>query len=162
MDSSVCYRVKREWGERSTMHALRSWYKGHSRSERERFERTILLLISLAIVLALVLRTESTAPSYDKGQMTLLLGCLVVFGVAIVYRGTYTNMFRSLAGSLCRQHGLNLGNLTNLLFLLLLCIALYAFLFVVDLDIISGSGIRVGAVAAVALGRIGFAIIRGK
>jgi hypothetical protein len=125
----------------------KGWYKQQSKNDRDMFESISVVLLAMLLFLCWVL-IDYNNPEIHK---VLGYGCLMV-GLAVVFRrGDLKSIFYNTKKVYSNYQESNLAEIGDTVFLVAVILSMLTILFIIDLDILSNAGIRIGAAGGVAL-----------
>ena len=125
----------------------KGWYKKHKKNDRELFEYSAIFLGGL--LLALIWATfEYDYPGVHKA---LAFYCLLTFLLSLMRRGDFQSMLSNAKKVLGNFKKTSLQEINDALFVIIVGMSLITILFVIDLEILSNAGTRIGAAAAFGL-----------
>jgi hypothetical protein len=125
----------------------RDWFRDHPKNDKELFEYLAMYFpVMIAVLIwALVDQDELNA------QISIAFMSLIVFLWFIIARSEITDVFKSTKKTMSEFRNAELNDLTNTLLTGCGILAVVSVLFVINLEILSNSAVRIGAVAAFGL-----------
>jgi hypothetical protein len=125
----------------------KGWYKKQRMNDQEMFESMILFFVGLIATIIWVLFDYHFADIHKA----LAFYCLMIGLLSIQRRGDFKLIFLNTEKVYKRFHETNLAEISDAIFLHTIVLSMMTFLFIIDLDILSNAGLRIGAAASVAL-----------
>jgi hypothetical protein len=129
----------------------RRWYNNQPQSAKKWFENISLGLFFILIVFIVTLALDVEDSSYYKAHGALFMLCLCVALLLIIRRLELIQMLKNFWRVISLDESVNLVEINDALFVVALMIVSFSILFIIDLSFLSNYGIRIGAVAAIAL-----------
>jgi hypothetical protein len=125
----------------------RKWWQSHGDEDRELLELCVMyFLVMIGVsIWAIVAQNSSNA------QFSLAFFCLIVFFWFLIRRNDLVAMAKNLKALFDRSVKTGYQQKTDAVIMLCGVLAILSVLFVIDLDILSNSAVRIGAVAAFGL-----------
>lgn len=125
----------------------KGWYKQQKKNDRELFEYSVIFLggLLLAWIWAIF---EYDYPGVHKA---LAFYCLLTFLLSLLRRGDMHTMITNTKKVYVSFNKSTIQEINDALFFVIVVISLFTILFVINLDILSNAGYRIGAAAAFGL-----------
>jgi hypothetical protein len=125
----------------------KGWYKKQRKNDQDMFESITIFFIVLIITNIWVLFDYHFADIHKA----LAFACLMVGLLSIQRRGDLKLIFTNTEKVYKRFQEANLAEISDAIFLHTIVLSMITFLFIIDLEILSNAGIRIGAAASVAM-----------
>ena len=125
----------------------KQWFRDHPKDDREMFE---LIAMYFPAMIAVLIWALSYPESYNA-QISTAFMSLIVFLWFIIGRSEIAEIYKSTVKSITDFRSAELNDLTYSLVMGCGLLAVLSVLFVINLDILSNSAVRIGTVAAFGL-----------
>jgi len=125
----------------------KQWFREHPKDDREMFELIAMYFPAMLAALTWTLLD----PNYHGTHVLLVFMSLIVFLWFIIGRSLITDIYKSTKKTIFDFRSAELNDLTYLLMMVCGLLAVISVLFVINLEILSNSAVRIGAVAAFGL-----------
>ena len=138
-DQQVHAYLSKDWFK-SQPHLHKKWFDGIAWS---------LGILVMMIVIAAVL--DERSGDYNKAHGALFVMSSMVLILVLIRKAGLIEMFRSVRRFVAGRRDLSLMDLGDVCLALGFLLSALSYLFVIDYDFIAGGGMRVGAVASIAI-----------
>lgn len=125
----------------------KQWFRDHSKNDREMFE---LIAMYFPVMIAVLTWALYNPESYNA-QISVAFMSLIVFLWFIIGRSEIAVIYESTKKTITEFRSAELNDITYSLIMGCGLLAVISVLFVINLEILSNSSIRIGAVAAFGL-----------
>ena len=125
----------------------KQWFREHPKDDREMFE---LIAMYFPVMIAALIWALYDPESYNA-QISIAFMGLIVFLWFIISRSEITEIYKSTVKSITEFRSAELNDLTYSLIMGCGLLAVISVLFVINLEILSNSAVRIGTVAAFGL-----------
>lgn len=125
----------------------KQWFREHPKDDREMFE---LIAMYFPVMIAALIWALYDPESYNA-QISIAFMGLIVFLWFIIGRSEITEIYKSTVKSITEFRSAELNDLTYSLIMGCGLLAVISVLFVINLEILSNSAVRIGTVAAFGL-----------
>lgn len=129
------------------MMELKKWYETHSNKEKKFLKDHIGGAVCLIGIMLIVLVIGDEHPKYYKAQNGLFLVLIMFLLLTLIRRNGLVQIVRNTFD--LRKNEITLNDISDMIFTLMIILALVSFIFVLDLKFISDNGIKIGGVVAV-------------
>jgi hypothetical protein len=125
----------------------KGWYKQQPKNDRDNFinELTIIFGLMVALIWAFI---DYDNPNVHK---VLAYGAIMVVLLSIIRRGDFRLIFLNTKKAYTQFSDSKLSEINDAIFIKSFALCMLMILFIIDLDILSNAGIRIGAAGGVAL-----------
>ncbi|HCT53317.1 MAG TPA: hypothetical protein DF712_12765 [Balneola sp.] len=125
---------------------LKTWFESHSNEQKKFFKDHFWGAICLVGIMSIVLVLGDEHPKYYKAQNGLFIVLVMFLLLSIIRRNGLVQIIRNTFDFGKKE--ITLNDITDIIFTLMIILALVSFLFILDLEFISDSGIKIGGVVA--------------
>ena len=125
---------------------LKTWFESHSNEQKKFFKDHFWGAICLVGIMSIVLVLGDEHPKYYKAQNGLFIVLVMFLLLSIIRRNGLVQIIRNTFDFGKKE--ITLNDITDIIFTLMIILALVSFLFLLDLEFISDSGIKIGGVVA--------------
>jgi uncharacterized ion transporter superfamily protein YfcC len=125
----------------------RRWYQSSNDEDRELFELCLMYFIVMLAVFIWALFDQNS----HNSQISIAFFCLMVFLWFVIRRNDVVQMFKNSKAVYNKSFKADYKEKVDALILLCGLLAVISVLFVINLDILSNTDVRIGAVAAFGL-----------
>lgn len=125
----------------------KGWYKQQPKNDRDMFESISVGLIGLILTIIWAFFDYG----YSGVHKALAFYCLMIGLLTILRRGDLKLIIENTNKVFSNYVGSNLSEIGDTVFLLAVMLSMLTILFIIDLEILSNAGIRIGAAGGVAL-----------
>ena len=128
---------------------LKTWFESHPNEQKKFFKDHFWGAICLVGIISIVLVLGDEHPKYYKAQNGLFVVLITFLLLTLIRRNGLIRILRNTFD--LRKKEISLNDISDIIFTLMIILALVSFLFILDLEFISDSGIKIGGVVALSL-----------